>query len=76
VGVAAVLIAVAGALGGHWVTLGPTPAGWLLGRVAMLDRCSGWAVVVRAAPTGTITSFALAQSSDGGRHWTLVRGPA
>jgi len=64
--------------GKNWREVGQVPDGWLVSRLAMVDRSNGWALVLSpvtrdpAVPPAT----GLARTVDGGRHWTLVSTPS
>jgi photosystem II stability/assembly factor-like uncharacterized protein len=62
--------------GENWAPLGSAPPGWLINSIAMLDRGSGWAVLVRPGPAQMLPAFGLARTTDGGVHWTPVPPPA
>jgi photosystem II stability/assembly factor-like uncharacterized protein len=62
--------------GENWVPLGMPPPGWLMSSIAMLDRGTGWAVVLHPGLSPTRPAFGLARTTDGGLHWALISLPA
>jgi len=63
--------------GAHWHTIGLAPGAWLFWRLFIAEAGHAWAQLIdpRTCYTGLPCIMALARSTDGGQHWTVLRAP-